>query len=210
MRQSISNFNIPPQANPRPFKLFNIGLFQFPSPRGKEPLQMPHQLLQNYNPERNNMKLIPPTPRPKKPMLNSPEDKNPPFCILNSFGRGGGGRRGEVVLSISFKKSEIAIPHGITCNRNPPYPPPKKTNLELPRTEKRAIYLISHPSFQRDGWSKSSTLCLTLCLSSKTNFLFDQTLHTPFFRQVEKFNSEMQAYFSQFSFASPKSLGKVV
>ena len=32
----------------------------------------------------------------------------------------------------------------------------------------------------------------------------------PCFRQVEKFNSEMQAYFWQFCFASPKSLGKVV
>ena len=32
----------------------------------------------------------------------------------------------------------------------------------------------------------------------------------PCFRQVKKFNSEMQAYFWQFCFASPKSLGKVV
>ena len=32
----------------------------------------------------------------------------------------------------------------------------------------------------------------------------------PCFRQVEKFNSQMQAFFWQFCFASPKSLGKVV
>ena len=32
----------------------------------------------------------------------------------------------------------------------------------------------------------------------------------PCFRQVEKFNSEMQAYFWQFCFASPRSSGKVV
>jgi len=32
----------------------------------------------------------------------------------------------------------------------------------------------------------------------------------PCFRQVEQFNSDMQAFFWQFYFASPKSLGKVV
>ena len=74
------------------------------------------------------------TPTSPKPMLKSREEKNAPFCILDL--RGGGGRDG---LSVPFKKSKIAIPEGITWNRNPPTSP--KSMLKS-REEKNAPFCI--------------------------------------------------------------------
>ena len=44
MRRSIRKFNIPPRGNPPGIWTFEDWLVQIPSPRGKQAVQMPHQL----------------------------------------------------------------------------------------------------------------------------------------------------------------------
>ena len=53
MRRSIRKFNIPP-GNPPGIWTFEDWIVQIPSPRGKEVVQMPHQLVLNYLSSKTN------------------------------------------------------------------------------------------------------------------------------------------------------------
>jgi len=54
MRRSIRNFNIPPRATPQGIWTFEGCIVQIPSPRGKNAVQMPYQLVLKYLSSKTN------------------------------------------------------------------------------------------------------------------------------------------------------------